>query len=379
MSVYRPKYKDQKTGELKEQRVWWYHFVYAGRHIQESSKSTRKTIAAEAEKKRRLELEKGFNQVGDNRRERIRSISELAKEFLEAYELRNPRSVTSVKYALGHVTRKLGKSMMVDIDAGAVKRYQTDRLREKAAPKTINEETGNLLKLLGEYGDLVRAKLKRENALRLRVRTGIARAYAPDEKQAMLEAARTRRSPAIYPALMLALHVGLRDAEIRDLQWSRIDLCRAILTVGDAKTEAGQGRTVPLNADVMAALVAHSKWYLDKFGETRSEWYVFPFGRPQPTDPTRSVTTFKTVWTDIRRKVGVKGRWHDNRHTFITDLAESGEASDETIQDLAGHVSKRMLGHYSHIRMQAKRRAVDALVLKPVRTLGTAQDSSRPM
>ncbi len=65
----------------------------------------------------------------------------------------------------------------------------------------------------------------------------------------------------------------------------------------------------------------------------------------------------------------VTGRWHDGRHTFITDLAESGQASDETIRDMAGHVSKQMLKHYSHIRMEAKRRAVDALVKKPTKAV----------
>ncbi len=64
----------------------------------------------------------------------------------------------------------------------------------------------------------------------------------------------------------------------------------------------------------------------------------------------------------IKVNAGVKGRWHDNRHTFVTGLAESGEASDQTIMDIAGHVSKRMLKHYSHIRMEAKRRAVAALI-----------------
>ena len=96
----------------------------------------------------------------------------------------------------------------------------------------------------------------------------------------------------------------------------------------------------------------------------RPQWYVFPFGKPQPNDPTRPATSFKTVWAAIKKKAGVTGRWHDNRHTFITDLAESGEASDETIRDMAGHVSKQMLKHYSHIRMEAKRRAVDALLVK---------------
>ena len=42
-------------------------------------------------------------------------------------------------------------------------------------------------------------------------------------------------------------------------------------------------------------------------------------------------------------------------------FSESGQASDETIMDMAGHVSKQMLKHYSHIRMEAKRRAVESL------------------
>ena len=57
-------------------------------------------------------------------------------------------------------------------------------------------------------------------------------------------------------------------------------------------------------------------------------------------------------------------RFHDTRHQAITELAES-KASDQTIMSIAGHVSKKMLGHYSHIRMEAKRNALDALSMKP--------------
>jgi hypothetical protein len=56
-----------------------------------------------------------------------------------------------------------------------------------------------------------------------------------------------------------------------------------------------------------------------------------------------------------------EGRWHDNRHTLIAELAETG-AGDQTIMDIAGHVSKQMLKHYSHIRMEAKRSALEAIV-----------------
>jgi integrase len=80
----------------------------------------------------------------------------------------------------------------------------------------------------------------------------------------------------------------------------------------------------------------------------------------------------------IKSNAGVQGRWHDNRHTFITGLAESGEASDQTIMDIAGHVSKRMLKHYSHIRMEAKRRAVAALVPnEPDKTAENYKPSTR--
>jgi hypothetical protein len=41
-------------------------------------------------------------------------------------------------------------------------------------------------------------------------------------------------------------------------------------------------------------------------------------------------------------------------------LAE-GDASEQTIRAIAGHLSTRMLAHYSHIRKEVKRRALAAL------------------
>jgi len=145
----------------KRSGVWWYHFTFSGRHIQESTKSTRKTVATEAEKNRRLELERSFNAVEDRRRERVRSISEVADQFFEDYKAHNPRSETFADYALGHVKRLVGKTMVIDVDVETAKTYQTDRLKEKASPKSINEEVGFLLRVLGEQGDYLRAKMRR--------------------------------------------------------------------------------------------------------------------------------------------------------------------------------------------------------------------------
>ena len=141
---------------------------------------------------------------------------------------------------------------------------------------------------------------------------------------------------------------------------------------GAKQDRGGEGRTIPLNSSLLPVLREYAVWYREKFGETRPEWYVFPFGRPRPSDPTRPITTFKTAWKNVRKNAKVTGRWHDNRHTLITDLAESG-AGDQTIMDIAGHVSKRMLRYYSHIRMEAKRTALESIVKK--QTNGSADQT----
>jgi integrase len=360
--------------------IWWYKFTYAGQRIRESSKSTSKTVAGDAERKRRRELEKGFNGISDQRRERVRTLADVAAEYLADYGLKH-RASTFARYAIGHVTRLLGERMLAEISDKMIRQYQTARLNEGAAPKSINEEVGFLLRLLRDQGDALRSALRQQKALKLAVRTTPGRAFSPEEQARMLNYARAstiaaralmerreRRekpeaneaqggSPNIYPALVLALNAGMRDAEIRSLTWEQIDLKKRVLTVGRAKTEAGEGRTIPLNESIHEALSEHAAWFVRRFKATRPAWCVFPGGGKLPSDPTKPVTTLKTAWAAVRKAAAVRGRWHDARHTLITELAESG-AGDQTIMDIAGHVSRQMLQRYSHIRMEAKRMAL---------------------
>jgi hypothetical protein len=107
-------------------------------------------------------------------------------------------------------------------------------------------------------------------------------------------------------------------------------------------------------------------------------------------DPTKLQASWRTAWRNLTRAVNCPScgllqrtgaicegescgadiskvasplaglRFHDLRHHAITELAES-QASDSTIMSIAGHVSPKMLAHYSHVRLQAKRTALDAL------------------
>jgi integrase len=350
---------------FKNGKFYHYEVILDGRRHRGSTGTANKAQAITEERRQRERLQKSYSQVlqEEAREQQRKTIQESADEFLEDYRAKH-KSATYAEYALRHVKSILGDRLVVEITPNVVKQYQAARLREKAGPKTINDEVQLLLRLCGEQGALIRATLRRDKALKLPLPASPGRPYSSDEKTRMLEEAAKLRTPQMRAALALDLNTGLRDKELREIRWEQIDLIdKKALTVGKSKTEAGTGRVIPLNEIAIAALKTHAIWYTRRFGACRPEWFVFAFGTPLPKDPTRPITSFKTAWTKVRKNAGVKGRWHDNRHTLVTELAESG-AGDEVIMSIAGHVSRAMLSRYSHVRLEAKRRALDEIAVR---------------
>ena len=194
-------------------------------------------------------------------------------------------------------------------------------------------------------------------------------------------------------AMTLTLNTTMRGCELRGLRWRDVDFMDRSFTVRRSKTDAGE-RVIPLNADAWQAILQLRERSKQLFGDSlSSDWYVFPraegFYRPDPT-LRMGRGGWRTAWRSLTRAVrcpacgalqepadicrnegceadirGTKSplaglRFHDLRHHAITELAES-QASDQTIRSIAGHVSEKMLEHYSHIRLDAKRSALDAL------------------
>jgi integrase len=220
-------------------------------------------------------------------------------------------------------------------------------------------------------------------------RRDIGRALAPDEKLRLIRAAKLKPEWAnAQLALTLALNTTMRGCEIKGLQWRDVDLIDRTLTIRHSKTEAGE-RVITLNADALAAILELRERAKGFFGDNLSpDWYVFPSGEGQgpmigpnkatvKPDPAKPMTSWRSAWRAIRA-AAAKGdaekgippmpsltrlRFHDLRHHAITELAESA-ASDSVIRSIAGHVSQKMLEHYSHVRLEAKRRALESLATK---------------
>src|SRR5215472_7936984 len=65
-------------------KIWWFRFKFAGQKIRESSKSTSKTVAQDAQRSRRRELERGYNGIDKSQRAQLFSVA--AEGWLEAKE-----------------------------------------------------------------------------------------------------------------------------------------------------------------------------------------------------------------------------------------------------------------------------------------------------
>ena len=72
--------------------VWWYKFQFAGQVFRESSKSESKTIARDAERSRRRELEGSYNRISKPRTAQLFSVAAEAWLGAKIAHL-SPRSV----------------------------------------------------------------------------------------------------------------------------------------------------------------------------------------------------------------------------------------------------------------------------------------------
>jgi integrase len=160
---------------------------------------------------------------------------------------------------------------------------------------------------------------------------------------------------------------ALRHRDLK-LSWTNGDIASGEVTVPKSKTAAGTGRLIPFTRRVCACL---SLW-LSRFTDAGPETFVFPFHQVGIGGDSRTVEIHnldfgrpmgsrRKAWLAACKRAGVSYRWHDLRHTFVSRLAENPNVSEQTIRALAGHVSRQMLEHYSHIRSQAKVAAIRCL------------------
>ena len=285
-------------------------------------------------------------------------FSQAVDKYIEEITPRlRPFSVRSEKERGRKLKEYFEKVTLVKLTPDSIRDYISHRKAQRMSNRTCNMECGLLRRLLK------RAKLWRrfiDDYKPLPQAEDIGRAMTPEEEARLTSTAQTKsewRNARL--AYELARNTTMRSAEIRNLQWSNIDLINKTLTVRRAGTKTNSSvRILPLNTSAHAVILELreiAKLLAD--GQVSPDWYIFAFrqGLTQ-TDPTRPITSWRTAWRALRAAAAkgdkdkgipaipslAKLRFHDLRHDAITRLAE-GNTPDQVIMSIAGHVSRRML------------------------------------
>jgi integrase len=341
----------------KRGRIWHTHFFVNGRRFRQSLDTTDWRGAQAREKELITQASSGKLAPVTQQFARL-AFGEAANQFLEG---RRPdlsaASQKKEKQLLVQPRQFFGSQTLQKITMDNLVSFRGWRAKSGVGPAIINMEMGVIRRILkkAKRWHLVGTEIKP-----LREPRSIGRALSHSEKVKLLTKAKSRPDwQNVRLATILAFNTTMRGCEIKNLRWRDVDLLTRVLSVRKSKTEAGE-RTIPIN-DVAFAAIRELRVRAQPCGGTEPEHFLFPACEHELIDPTRPMKSWRTAWRKLTKAASIPGlRFHDLRHHAITELAES-QASDQTIMSLAGHVSPRMLARYSHVRMEAKRKALGAL------------------
>jgi integrase len=334
--------------------------------IRESSKSESKTLAKDAERRRRRELEESFNRIPKRRVALMFAVA--FEEWIKAKEPHlAPRSVVIERANLKHLSPFFGKLLLCDITAEDIAAYQAKRLNEGASPKTVNLEIGTIRAILRKHR--IWASIQPDVRM-LRTSDEIGQAITSEQETELLDACRESRSRSLLPVVALALSTAMRSSELRLLHYRNVNLIGRSITVGKSKTKSGEGRTIPLNERAFALL----SFWSGLFPGRRPDHYVFPAERygaagddflpcAHSVDPTKPIGSWGVAWAAVKKRAGVRCRFHDLRHTACTRMLEAG-VPFPVVASLMGWSAStmvRMAKRYGHIGQEAQKQAVAVL------------------
>ena len=252
--------------------------------------------------------------------------------------------------------------MLAKLDGDALAGYVARRKAEGAGNRTINIEVGVLRRVLKQFRLW---HLVGEDYKPLPEPRDIGRALTPEQELKLFTVASTRREWTVaFWVSLVAANTTAGGCEIRNLRLQDIDLQTKTLYVRVGKNKF-RVRAIPLNRTATWA-VERLADRAHELGATDPEHYLIPrrvAGKQH--DPTKppSRWAWRRAWRQLTKGGGTGGTQtaRPDGTTRSPRLAESSEASEQTIMAIAGHVSREMLEHYSHIRQEAKRRAVESL------------------
>ena len=173
---------------------------------------------------------------------------------------------------------------------------------------------------------------------------------SPEEIAALVNTHYEGENPIIRRAFILSLYTGIRFCDVKNLRYSDIDYPNALLSFEQSKT-AGHSKAsrvfIPIRADLLE-LIGTPEGY----AKSRTDRI---FDLPSHTMCLKALRHW-TARAGIQKHI----TWHCARHSFATNILESG-ANVKVVAELLGHSGLKYVERYTRALDEAKKAAVNSL------------------
>jgi len=372
----------------KIKNSWWIDFRFDHLRYRKRSPDNSRRGALQYELALRQKLALGMPVDVKRLQPNEPTFEEFAAKWLEDYV--RPNNKYSEQLAKRYVLSSslipfFGSKQIKQIKAHDIERYKAQQLDQGFTNKTIMNRLTVLNKCLTTAYEWLEIEGSPPRIKWPKWQAPDIDYLSPEECEVLLSHA----TGVIREMVLMALRTGMRQAELRGLQWSSVDWLTRSVAVRHSRDDYrkllvspknNRTRHIPLDNDTCAMLHRRKK----------DSGYVFlpDDGRPFTND------RLSAAMRRLRRKAGMrKIGWHTLRHTFASHLAMRGVPLP-AIKELLGHASITTTMRYAHVAPSALREAIELLSIKPValpnfgqpvvnhwqvtRTNNTAQNSAAP-
>jgi integrase len=328
---------------FKRGRVYWYHFIFNGEHIQESTKQGNPRIARQMEAAHKTALAKG--EVGLVERKPVPSLRDFAQRFIDSIQVRCAAKPRTVEFYAQQLTRlldfePLARARLNQVDEGLIESFVQHRIQH-VSPSSVNRALATLRRLLR----LAQEWHVIDRVPRVRMLSGEKnREFVLSHSQ---ETAYLHAAPQpLKDVAVLILDTGLRVGEALNLRWTDVHLDPASGSrYGYIRIREGKSRNAKRNISITSRVrqMLSSK-------KTEHSDFVFSTAKGSPI----LVTSLDHTHRRVRLSIGLPEGFvlHSLRHTFLTRLGLAGVEAF-TIMKLAGHSSVTVSQRYVHPTPQA--------------------------
>ncbi len=339
---------------FKRGRIYWYHFLFNGAHVQESTKQGNPRVARQMEAAHRTSLAKG--EVGIRDKRPAPTLQQfIVKEFMPWVAATFKAKPNTLVWYRGGTRRicefdPLAQARLDQVMGEKIAAYVAHRQTRGLGVTAINRELQILRRILHlavEWGRI-------EQAAKIKMLPGEPRR----ERVLTLEEEARYLAAAAEPLLAVStilIDSGMRPEECFRLRWEFVTLDNGrygAMLVPHGKTRSAR-RLIPMTPRVRAVL--ESRWVAA--GKAEEGW-IFPAktksGHVEPS-------TLRLQHRNALRLSGVRPFvLYTLRHTFLTRLGESG-CDVWTLARIAGHSTIGISARYVHPSEEAVLSAISRL------------------